>query len=64
MLILISVTGISSPSDREFIFAICSLDRSALIWNYRQRRPATGLYQNHEFDFTTIHWCDLNETEY
>lgn len=58
-----SITGISSRSDSEFIFATCSLDRSSLIWDYRQPRPATGLYQNHEFDFTTIHLCDLNETD-
>ncbi|XP_055389408.1 protein valois [Condylostylus longicornis] len=58
-----SITSISSCFNTESVFVTCSLDRSALIWDYRQQRPAMGIFENHDIDLTAIHWCNVSEAD-
>lgn len=36
------ITGVATSLSRANTFASCSLDKSALLWDDRQARPATG----------------------
>lgn len=36
------ITGLAASCAKENIFATCSLDKSSLIWDDRETRPAIG----------------------
>lgn len=37
------ITGIASAPGTEHLFATCSLDKSLLLWDRQQTRPAIGI---------------------
>lgn len=42
----------------EKLFMSVSRDKSALIWDHRQVRPATGLLADHAYHLTCCNWRD------
>lgn len=52
------VTGISSSPVDELVFATCSSDQSAAIWDVRNSCQSTAvrLFNNHRVHFTAIDW--------
>ncbi|XP_014248239.1 methylosome protein 50-like [Cimex lectularius] len=54
------ITGVQFSIDED-VFASCSLDRSALLWDYRQSKPALGLYESNEVGLTSLSWKNKNE---
>ncbi|XP_005188139.2 protein valois [Musca domestica] len=55
------ITGLAASCTKENIFATCSLDKSSLIWDDRETRPAIALYENHNVRFTNVSWCPQSE---
>lgn len=52
---LYAITDISThPEDEQFVSV--SRDKSALIWDHRQVRPATGLLNDHPYHLTSCNW--------
>lgn len=50
-----AVTAVSAhPS--EDLFISVSRDKSALLWDHRQIRPALGLLDEHKFQLTAVTW--------
>ncbi|KAM7351481.1 valois isoform 1-T3 [Cochliomyia hominivorax] len=57
-----SITGLSSSPINDAIFTTCSLDKSCLIWDDRETRPAIALYSGHNVRFKNVCWS-LDSTE-
>ncbi|XP_061390236.1 protein valois [Musca vetustissima] len=56
-----SITGVSAARGKDNIFATCSLDKSCLLWDDRETRPAIALYENHSVRFTNVTWCPQSD---
>ncbi|XP_073823302.1 valois [Musca autumnalis] len=52
-----SITAVAASRGKENIFATCSLDKSCLLWDDRETRPAIALYENHSVRFKNVSWC-------
>lgn len=57
---LYAITDISAHCDEE-LFVSVSRDKSALIWDHRQVRPAIGLLSAHRYHLTSCNWRDNTE---
>ncbi|XP_054741417.1 protein valois [Anastrepha obliqua] len=55
------VTGVAASNTETSIFATCSLDHSALLWDDRLTRPAIALCEDHPSRFKNLAWADVNE---
>lgn len=51
------ITGIATSLSQPNIFATCSLDKCTLLWDDRQARPATAIYDNHTDCFKACAWA-------
>ncbi|XP_037806193.1 protein valois [Lucilia sericata] len=52
-----SITGLTSSPTNDAIFTTCSLDKSCLLWDDRETRPAIALYSEHNVRFKTVNWA-------
>ncbi|KAI8118758.1 Protein valois [Lucilia cuprina] len=52
-----SITGLTSSPTNDAIFTTCSLDKSCLLWDDRETRPAIALYNEHNVRFKTVNWA-------
>ncbi|XP_055639847.1 protein valois [Toxorhynchites rutilus septentrionalis] len=55
------ITGLSTNREEESVFVSSSLDRSSLVWDLRQPRPASALFEGHKYAFTTVYWSTKKE---
>ncbi|XP_053697243.1 methylosome protein 50-like [Sabethes cyaneus] len=55
------ITGISSNAENGSLFATSSLDRSCLLWDLRKPRPASAIFDEHKFGFSTVYWTSAKE---
>lgn len=55
------ITSLSASRNEQSTFVSSSLDRSALMWDLRKPRPATALFDKHQFAFTTVYWTSKDE---
>lgn len=56
-----AITGLSTNREDGMMFASSSLDHSALLWDLRKPRPASALFDGHNFGFTTVYWTTRKE---
>ncbi|KFB49226.1 AGAP009782-PA-like protein [Anopheles sinensis] len=52
------ITDVATDSTQSSLAVTCSRDRSALLWDFREMKPATALYEKHDAAFTAIRWPD------
>lgn len=50
-----SITGMSASNENQNIFVTCSLDKSCLLWDDRETRPAIGKIKILIFYFLSRH---------
>ncbi|XP_058818034.1 protein valois [Topomyia yanbarensis] len=55
------ITGISASRENGSLFVSSSLDRSALMWDLRKPRPASAIFDEHEYAFTALYWTSTKE---
>ncbi|XP_058447482.1 protein valois [Malaya genurostris] len=55
------ITGLSANEENGSLFASSSLDRSALMWDLRKPRPASAIFDGHEYAFTALYWTSTSE---
>uniref|UniRef100_A0A1A9UXL1 Uncharacterized protein n=1 Tax=Glossina austeni TaxID=7395 RepID=A0A1A9UXL1_GLOAU len=55
-----AITGLAASLTNDYIFLTCSLDKSCLIWDDREIRPALALYENHDVRFKDVRWSPEN----
>lgn len=58
-----TITGVSSSSLSEHIFATCSRDKSFKMWDYRQPKPVqceNGTCSR--YAYTSLYWTQANES--
>lgn len=48
------ITGLSSSRTNDSIFATCSMDKSCLLWDDRETRPAIGIKSFFIYKFLKI----------
>uniref|UniRef100_A0AAG5DE40 WD repeat-containing protein 55 homolog n=1 Tax=Anopheles atroparvus TaxID=41427 RepID=A0AAG5DE40_ANOAO len=52
------ITGVATDGTQSSLAVSCSRDRSALLWDFREMKPATALYEQHDAAFTALRWTD------
>uniref|UniRef100_A0A1A9W072 WD_REPEATS_REGION domain-containing protein n=1 Tax=Glossina brevipalpis TaxID=37001 RepID=A0A1A9W072_9MUSC len=55
------ITGLAASLTDDNVFLTCSLDKSCLIWDDRETRPAFALYKNHNVRFKDVRWSVENK---
>ncbi|CAD6997037.1 protein valois [Ceratitis capitata] len=55
------ITGVATSHSDTSVFATCSFDQSALLWDERLTRPAIGLYEHSPSRFKDVAWSGSNE---
>lgn len=59
-----SISGIGSMPTLASVFASCSLDKSCLLWDQRQTRPASALLEHWEVRLKELVWSQLASKEH
>lgn len=54
------IKAVSSSPDCGNSFVTCSSDKSSLLWDVRDPKPASSVYENHKTTFTSAQWCSSN----
>jgi WD40 repeat protein len=55
------ITGISARKSSRKVWTSCSIDKSCLIWDLSQEKPASILLCNYDHQVTGIHWTSQEE---
>lgn len=58
-----NISGVSTSHNLENTFVTCSRDKTALLWDTREIRPATSLFDNHSCPFTSVYWTSAEEND-
>lgn len=57
-----TISGLSSSSSSEHIFATCSRDKAFKVWDYRQSKPVQNQTDCSQYAYTTLYWTHPNES--
>ncbi|XP_050087725.1 protein valois [Anopheles aquasalis] len=52
------ITGLATDTSQPSLAISCSNDRSTLLWDFRELKPAKALFEGHDVAFSTVRWTD------
>lgn len=52
------ITGLATDTSQPSLAVSCSNDRSTLLWDFRELKPAKALFEGHDVAFSTVRWTD------
>ncbi|XP_014089028.3 protein valois [Bactrocera oleae] len=55
------ITGVAASNTDASVFATCSFDQSALLWDDRLTRPAIALYEKYSTRFNNLAWAESSD---
>ncbi|XP_049537159.1 protein valois [Anopheles darlingi] len=52
------ITSLATDTTQPSLAVSCSNDRSTLLWDLRELKPAKALFEGHDVPFSTVRWTD------